>query len=121
MKKVTIIPLHIYPFEVAVAFNLPYNELSKELQKILPKELHDEIDGLDGRYDARTYFFEQGGQTVINFHEVSDSLIAHEAFHAACFILNHIGMQLTRESEEAYAYLIGYLVDEIHKAKKKIK
>ena len=35
--------------------------------------------------------------------------ITHESFHAASDILNWIGMSLTRESAEAYAYLVGYI------------
>lgn len=41
--------------------------------------------------------------------------LAHEIFHAVTFILTRIGMSLTNESDEAYAYLIGYLTKEIYK------
>lgn len=39
------------------------------------------------------------------------STIAHEAFHAACRIMFNIGSELAEESEEPYAYLVGYITN----------
>lgn len=39
--------------------------------------------------------------------------LSHEIFHAAEYILREIGMPLSLDSNEAYAYLIGYLTKEI--------
>ena len=44
--------------------------------------------------------------------------IAHECFHATAYIMDVIGCELKEESEEPYAYLLGYLVDEFVKFKK---
>lgn len=41
--------------------------------------------------------------------------IAHEAFHAVFMILHDAGMVPSTDSEEAYAYLIDYVVSNIHK------
>ena len=41
-------------------------------------------------------------------------VIAHEVFHAVTRILDLIGVSLVEESEETYAYLLGYIVDEVH-------
>jgi len=38
--------------------------------------------------------------------------MAHEAFHAACSIMRHVDISLTEETEEAYAYLIGYITEQ---------
>ncbi len=39
--------------------------------------------------------------------------LLHEAFHATSHVLRHVGVSLTPESEETYAYLQDYLVREI--------
>ena len=39
------------------------------------------------------------------------STIAHEAFHATCRIMFNIGSELAEESEEPYAYLVGYITN----------
>ena len=41
--------------------------------------------------------------------------LAHEIFHAVDFILRRVGITLSDDSHEAYAYLIGYLTKEIYK------
>lgn len=45
----------------------------------------------------------------------SHSTLAHEIFHAVDFIMRDIGMKLTEHSHEAYAYLVGYLTEQIYK------
>ena len=40
--------------------------------------------------------------------------ITHEALHATDLILNHAGVRLSAESVEAYAYLIGWVADQIY-------
>jgi hypothetical protein len=42
--------------------------------------------------------------------------LAHEVFHIASFVLDRVGMKLkVMASDEAYAYLISYLTEEIYK------
>lgn len=54
------------------------------------------------------------GQTIILFKRNPEpSLLAHEVFHAACMILNRIGITLSDESDEAYAYLIQFITQKI--------
>lgn len=42
------------------------------------------------------------------------SVINHEVFHVVHGILNGIGMSLTNKSQEAYAYLTGYINKKIY-------
>jgi hypothetical protein len=44
-----------------------------------------------------------------------ESVIAHEAFHATTFIMKACGIGFCNKSDEAFAYLLGYIVGEIHK------
>ena len=41
----------------------------------------------------------------------------HEVFHAVAWIMRDIGMAMTEPSEEAYAYLMDYIVRLIRKRK----
>lgn len=40
-------------------------------------------------------------------------IVAHECFHATSFILRESGLVLTNDSEEAFAYYLGWLVRQI--------
>lgn len=51
---------------------------------------------------------------------LSNSLIAHECFHATRYILEYVGITLEESSEEAFAYLLGYLVEEVDKLVKSL-
>ena len=46
---------------------------------------------------------------------ITDRLSTHEGFHAACFIMNRLGIPLSDYSEEAWAYLIGWIGECIDK------
>lgn len=43
------------------------------------------------------------------------SVLAHESFHAAEFVMRERGMSLTDASDEAYAYYIAWMFRECHK------
>ena len=46
--------------------------------------------------------------------EVGFDVIAHEAFHAMKFILiNYAGLTLSCDSDEAFAYLLGYIIRQV--------
>ena len=46
--------------------------------------------------------------------DATHGVIAHEIYHLVKLILNHRGVKYCEESEEAYAYLIDWLTDEIY-------
>jgi len=112
MKKYTIIPYKVYPFDVLVSFQ-SYEELRKLLIKILPEDVHKDINIFEDEYAARTVMF-ASGQTCIHFNEVTHGRIAHEAFHAISFLMSRIECPLNRDTDEPYAYLLAYLVNEIY-------
>ena len=47
--------------------------------------------------------------------------IAHESFHAAYEILNWAGVKVDVEHQEAFAYMLTWVVDEVHKTVKQDK
>lgn len=56
------------------------------------------------------------GVFVLLRPDAKPSIIAHEAVHLANYILSHAGVKLDPQNDEPQAYLVGWLVDEIHYA-----
>jgi len=56
--------------------------------------------------------------TAIRFKigdEIRHDHIAHEIFHAVTFIMERVGMEfIVMKSDEAYAYLIGYITKKVY-------
>lgn len=45
---------------------------------------------------------------------ITPKLSAHEGFHAAVYMMDHIGMKLSYDNDEAWAYLIGWIAECIY-------
>lgn len=60
---------------------------------------------------------ENGTDLIMGFEKnlINQGTIAHECLHATFYILDYVGMSLDAGSEEAYTYLLGYLVGEVNK------
>ena len=114
IKKFQIIYYVIYPFSLTVSFHRSYNELEKALQNVLPEDIWHQIETFKSTEQVKTIMF-SSGQTCIWFKTVNHGNISHEVFHAVDFLMGKIGCKLTRSSDEAYAYLIGYITTEIYK------
>lgn len=114
--KTKIIPYVIYPFDLAVIYNAKYPQIEEYLKGILPDNTHHEINELFNLEIklGRTAMF-SSGQSVMVLNSRDKGVIAHEIFHAVEFLCNRVGFRLTRHSDEAYAYLIQYLTNEIYK------
>lgn len=55
-----------------------------------------------------------GMHAAVGLFSHDPDTICHEMFHATAHILGTRGMALSPSSEEAYAYMIGFLVGETH-------
>lgn len=69
-------------------------------------------------YDALVFYRNDKETTVyVAFDDktYTQGIIAHECFHIVRIVMDYVGIPLTKESEEAYTYLLGYLVDEVNK------
>lgn len=111
-----IVPLIVYPFDVMFSFNETDRELKKHL-KNYKIEVNDITLSFTER--GRTTMFE-GNQTIIRLKSFPTNsedygYLAHEIFHAVTIIMDRIGMKFNPfKSDEAYAYLIGYLTQKIY-------
>lgn len=73
------------------------------------------IDGdksIIDQYGALVLEFTNGEIRVLfrdDFYSIG--CVSHEAFHITCSVMRAVGISLTKETEEAYAYLLTYLCD----------
>ena len=114
IKEFQIIYYVVYPFHLAISYHHSFNELEKALQNVLPEDVWYQIKEFENTEVGKTIMF-TSGQTCIWFKETTYSTISHEIFHAIDFLMRRIGCKLTPSSDDAYAYLIGYITTEIYK------
>ena len=112
-----VIPLIVYPFEVMLSIAQTNEELKNSLSRF-GCDWSDLLD-LPPTCLGRTVMTDSS-HTVIRFINRPETCqqygtLAHEIFHAVDFIFRRIGMTLSEDSDEAYAYMIGYLTEEIYK------
>jgi len=110
-----VIPLVIYPFDIMISINEKDEVLIKRLIEYNNTKEECELL-LDFTGTGRTVIL-PSNQTVIRLRisKKLHGIISHEVFHAVSFIMERIGMKLEIElSDEAYAYLIGYVTDKIY-------
>ena len=96
------------------------SENTPELRKLLPGL--EEGEDLFGQTFEHEYKDHRAVFIVFNSKrncpEMCDKIthgnVAHEAFHAVHYLLDTVGMKLTDESQEAYAYLLDWVVEEFY-------
>jgi hypothetical protein len=120
-SKNFIIDLVIYPFQIMVSIGQSDKKLKKCLKEFGVEWSDDFIlkTGTRGRC-----LLNEENQTLIRLKELKTpedyGTLQHELFHAVTFILERIGMEFDlNKSDEAYAYLIGYITQEVYKRLKK--
>ena len=95
-------------------------QIGGDIQKGLEK--YSELIGVNSfiveRTNRKGHFFShtnhKGGFVWIKDKKDIET-VAHEAFHATYHVLTHTGVILKEESEEIFAYYLGWLVKEILK------
>lgn len=112
------IDISIYRTYLFIAVGLTDTELEEKLDKyVADKDFIAELvkdSHVDPTYQAMTAFYE--GYNLVRFNTLPDAqdinIIAHESFHVTCSIMNHVDITLSDDSEEAFAYLIGFITEQ---------
>ena len=107
----TIYPSHIYVFK-GFTYETAYHDLtniSEDTLKIITADMFDN--------PGYTAIIPDGSVIILlRTDKCTDvSIVSHEAFHATEFIMERVGIEHCRETSEAFAYLLGYIVEEIMK------
>lgn len=97
-------------------------QITRKLKSRLPEKCHDDIKQVYFNSDSNQGRCVQvpNGATVIRLREIPKSpeqygFLHHEIFHAVEFLMQRIGVNYDMESSETWAYLIGYLTEQIYK------
>ena len=90
----------------------------EEIEKIFP-QLFDPATGgysfqLDRDEDNASIWFIWINTSHIHYYLFINNMIAHESFHVIKNYLVEKGILLSDETEECYAYNLGWLVGKIH-------
>ena len=111
----------IYPSDIVVFVD----SSNKEIKKTMRKHGYDDtgisqvLSKLKNCVNARCEMMMEDGLVFIFLKSnVKDfySKVCHESFHATTFILDRVGVRLRMgSSDEAYAYLLGFITAEIFK------
>ncbi|MFA6096718.1 MAG: hypothetical protein WC788_03780 [Candidatus Paceibacterota bacterium] len=112
-KQHFVISWGIYPFDVMISIGTTTEEVIKAITKLGCELSDNEKKLLEVTGRGRTVMLENG-QTVIRLKSYSQSVLAHEIFHAVCFLFDRIGITFSSDSDEAFAYAIEYLTREIN-------
>jgi len=109
--------LHIYDFTYRQNYYFIPAKTHTEYRKICKKELNNDIAPKDtetgGGFNVFDYGKDKTEVCYIWANEKRD--LVHECFHAISYTLRNRGIKLTDDSDEAFAYSLGFLVDEIFK------
>lgn len=119
-----IINLVVYPFDVMISFGQTDDELKKALDryKLNESDIDNAMFGSNKTSQGRAVTFSNNASLIrLRHFPVTSSdygNLAHEIFHCVTFIMETIGVKFDLNvSDEAYAYLIGYLTKEIYELK----
>lgn len=113
MNVFKIIPLEIYGHDVVVSIGQTDEDLYEQIKENVSKKDFKKHMAKQTAI-ATTHKLRTGG-ILIRFSENIDNpgIVAHEAFHAIIFLFKKLGISFCYESEEAYAYALEYLTNQI--------
>lgn len=117
MNVFKVIPLDVYAHDVVVSIGQSDEDLYKEIKENISEK--DFKKYMTNQKSIATTHKTRSGCILIRFKDDIDNpgIVAHEAFHAIVFLFKKIGIQYCYESEEAYAYTLEYLTNQILKIK----
>ena len=115
----------VYQTDVTVAINMSEKEVLKEAKKIVEPKFYklfeERVPGWDeaikGTILGRTIQIGGGFCVLLTANKTEFrrfvGLVTHEMFHVTSGLLGKKGMELTPDTDEAYAYLIEHLVGRV--------
>lgn len=107
--------LHIYDFTYRQNYYFIAAKTHKEYKEICLRELRNDVGNKHKEMGGGFNVFACGKEKteVCYIWAKSKRDLVHECFHAVSYTLRTRGLNLTDDSEEAFAYSLGFLVDEI--------
>ena len=117
MNVFKVIPIEVYGHDIVVSIGQTDSDLYEHIKKNISKKEFDKR--FSNQKSIATTFKLKTGCILIRFKDDIDNpgIVAHEAFHAIVYLFDKIGIEYAYESEEAYAYALEYLTNQILKIK----
>lgn len=108
----------IYPFDVVFSLGESDESFRRYMRRLKVSEEDIKTMTVTARRNGHTGMTDTGAIMVRTWSIPNTphrcGVLAHEIFHAAHFILDRVGMRLSMDSDEAFAYLIGYLTERVY-------
>jgi hypothetical protein len=104
----------MYPVHFFVSVGQDFEIMKSDFKASYPNHEHGFKGGeLDETCDGLTRLLNNVNVVMVIFSKENPEVshIVHELFHATSAYMRRIGMPHGRKSEEAYAYLIGFLTE----------
>lgn len=117
MNVFRVIPIDIYGHDIVISIGQTDEALYEDIGENISKKQFDKR--FANQTSIATTFKLKTGCILIRFKDNIDNpgIVAHEAFHAIVYLFEKIGIEFAYESEEAYAYALEYLTNQILKIK----
>ena len=111
--KIFVVSWKLYPFDVMVCLGAPPEAIIKWLNKTDQKPSESYKKHLIFSGSGKTLFLPKGGTIIWTrfFPAKGSGVLAHEIYHAVQFLMR----KLKIGNEEAHAYAIEYLTNEVNK------
>jgi hypothetical protein len=108
------IELDTYPVVIHLFIDVTDDEIREYVQKhecLYFKDLFTFTD-----LDEAMFVYEKNSPEVyLRFRNIDDpAIVAHECLHATAYLMRYIGVRFSKNSEEAYAYLLQTLIDKVY-------
>lgn len=115
-----VISIDVYNTDMLLVIGTQ-EELKLALEEHLGKEEAEEsynvmAEDISNISLGRSAFLDSGQVVLWMPNSKDKATLAHEIFHIVCYIMEKVGISLRYESEEAYAYLIGFITDKVNDA-----
>lgn len=117
MNIFKVIPIDVYGHDIVVSIGQTDNDLYEHIKENISEKKFDKR--FSNQKSIATTFKLKTGCILIRFKDNIDNpgIVAHEAFHAIVYLFEKIGIEYAYQSEEAYAYALEYLTNQILKIK----
>ena len=117
MNIFKVIPIEVYGHDIVVSIGQTDSDLYEHIKENISEKKFDKR--FSNQKSIATTFKLKTGCILIRFKDNIDNpgIVAHEAFHAIVYLFEKIGIEYAYESEEAYAYALEYLTNQILKIK----
>lgn len=117
MNVFRVIPIEVYGHDIVVSIGQTDSDLYEHIRENISEKKFDKR--FSNQKSIATTFKLKTGCILIGFKDDIDNpgIVAHEAFHAIVYLFDKIGIEYAYESEEAYAYALEYLTNQILKIK----